>query len=84
MLEGPEEAVLALREALRQLLEREELAVVVDEAHDVGADAARGDDEALVIPVVERLAPGKVEEVRVAGAGDELDAHSASRVAEPH
>ena len=82
VLERSEEAVLPLRDALGQLLEGEELAVVVHEADDVGADAAGRDDEALVVPVVERLAPGEVEEVRVAGAGDQLDAHCVSRVAE--
>ena len=58
---------------LGQLLQRVDAAVVVDEAHDVAVDAAHDLDEALALPLRERLLPGQVEEVRMAGAREELE-----------
>ena len=74
--ERAEQPVLAPGELDRQLLERVQLrperAVVLDEANDVAVDPAHDLDEALVLPLGERLVPGQVEEVRVAGARDQL------------
>ena len=73
--ERAEQAVLAVRELVVDLLQRVERAVVLDEANDVPADSALDDREPLRLPLVERLVPGQVEEVRLAGPRDELDAH---------
>ena len=68
----PQEAVLAPGEPLRQLLERVDGAVVVDEPNDVAADPAHDLDEALVLPALERLLPRQVEEVRMPRAREQL------------
>ena len=74
--ERAQEPVLPPGQLDRQLLERvqlrPELAVVLDEANDVAVDPAHDLDEPRVLPLLERLVPGQVEEVRVAGAGDQL------------
>ena len=75
LCERAQQPVLALREARRQLLQRVERAVVVDEADDVPADAARDVDEPRRLPLLERLAPRQVEEVGMSGARDELERH---------
>ena len=77
-LEAAQQRPLAARRALGQLLQRVERAVVLDEAHDVAADAADQVDEPLRLPLLERLAPRQVEEVRMAGARDELEVAAAS------
>ena len=71
--ERPQQPVLAPRSPHRQLLERVEDAVVLDEAHDVARDAAHHVDEPLALPLLERQLPGQVEEVGVPRAGDELE-----------
>ena len=73
--ERAEQAVLAVRELVVDLLQRVERAVVLDEANDVPADPALDDREPLRLPLVERLVPGQVEEVRLARPRDELNAH---------
>ena len=60
--------------ARRQRLERIERLAVAHEAHDVAVDAARHLDDALALPLGERLAPGQVEEVGVARAHEHLEA----------
>ena len=72
--QAAQEPVLLARDVGRQLLERVDGAAVLDEAHDVTVDAALDLDEPLGLPLLERPFPGQVEEVRVAGAGDELQA----------
>jgi hypothetical protein len=49
-----EEPVLALREPLRELLQRVERPVIADEANDVPADPAHDLDEAVRFPLLER------------------------------
>ena len=66
-----QEPVLALGEALRQLLQRVVRPVQLDEADDVAADAAREVDEELRGPVLEREAPRKLEERALVGPRDE-------------
>ncbi len=72
-LEAPQQRPLAARRPLGQLLQRVERAVVLDEAHDVAADAADQVDEARRLPLLERLLPRQVEEARVARARDQLE-----------
>ena len=72
-LEAAQERPLAAGRTLGQLLQRVERAVVLDEAHDVAADAADQVDEPLRLPLLERLAPRQVEEVRMTGARDEVE-----------
>ena len=69
-----QQPVLVPREPRRQRLERVERLAVAHEAHDVAVDAARDLDEALALPLGERLAPGQIEEVRVARAHEHLEA----------
>jgi hypothetical protein len=71
LLEPPQEPVLALGEPRRQLLQREDVKLVLDEADDVAVDAALDLDDELGAPVGERGRPRQPEEVRVAGARDE-------------
>ena len=52
-----QQPVLVPRDARRQRLERVEHVAVADEAHDVAVDAARHLDDALALPLGERLAP---------------------------
>ena len=74
--ERPQQPVLAPRDRRRQLLERVDRrprrAVVLDEAHDVAVDAAHDLDEPVRRPLRQRLVPRQVEEVRMPGAGDQL------------
>ena len=59
LLEGPKQAVLAPGERLRNLLQRVQRAVVLDEAHDVPADATHDLDETLGRPVASGLSHGR-------------------------
>ena len=74
--ERAEQPVLALGQLDGQLLQRVELrpepALVLDEADDVPVDPAHDLDQPLVRPLLERLVPGQVEEVRMPGARDQL------------
>ena len=74
--EVAEEGVFVSREHARELLQRVEArterAFVLDEAHHVAMDAAHHLDEALRLPFRERLLPGQVEEVGMAGPRDQL------------
>ena len=72
-LEAAEQRPLTARGPFRQLLERVEVAVVLDEPHDVAADAADQVDEARRVPLLERRVPGQVEEARVPRARDQLE-----------
>ena len=72
--ERAEEPVLPARELGRQLLQRVDRAAVLDEADDVPVDAALDLDQPLRVPLFEGQTPGQVQEVRVAGARDELQA----------
>ena len=45
----------------------------LDEADDVAADAAREVDVQLRRPILERQAPGEIEEGALVGAGDETE-----------
>ena len=85
LAEPAEQPVLAPGEALRELLQRVDAPVVLDEAHDVPADAAGHLDEALVLPLLERLRPRQVQEVGMARAGDELqaDGHRGTQARRP-
>ena len=69
-----QQPVLVPRDARRQRLERVQRLAVADEAHDVAVDAARDLDEALALPLGQRLAPGQVEEVGIARAHEHLEA----------
>ena len=72
-LEAPQQRPLAPGRALGELLDGVERAVVFEEADDVAADPTDQRDEALRLPVLERGAPGQVEEARVARARDQLE-----------
>ena len=76
-LEPAQQRPLAPRRPLGQLLQRVEDAVVLDEPHDVAADAADQVDEARRVPLLERLVPGQVEEARMPRARDELEVRAA-------
>ncbi len=71
-LQAAEERPLAPGGALRQLLDRVQRAVVLDEANDMAADPAHHGDEPVRLPVFERRLPGQVEKARMARAGDQL------------
>ena len=70
--------ILALGERLGQLLERVQGAVVVHEAHNVAADAARDLHEARRLPACQRLGPRQVQEVGPRSAREHLEAHRSS------
>ena len=72
-LQAPQQRPLAPGRALGELLDGVERAVVFEEADDVAADPTDQRDEALRLPVLERGAPGQVEEARVARARDQLE-----------
>ena len=72
----PQQPVLAPGELVRQLLQRVDRPVVVDEAHDAAADPAHDAHEALGFPLLERVRPGQVEEVRMARSCLQLEARS--------
>ena len=63
--------VLALGDALRQLLQRVIRPVQVDEADDVAADAARDLDDEIVRPFLERQGPWEAEECALVRARDQ-------------
>jgi hypothetical protein len=64
-----QQVVFAVRVLVRQLLERVVRAVVLDEAHDVTADPRSTIARPLDVPLLERVVPRQVEEVRLAGRG---------------
>ena len=68
------------REPLRQLLERVEHAVVVDEPHDVAVEPPRDLDDPVRLPLLERLVPRQVAEVGLARARDELECDGVRRL----
>jgi hypothetical protein len=74
--EVAEQGVLVSREHARKLLQRVEAraerAFVLDEAHHVAVDPAYDLDQPRALPLLERPAPGEVEEVRVAGTRAQL------------
>jgi hypothetical protein len=76
LAERAQQPVLALRKARRQLLERVQRPLVVDEPHDMASEPTRDLDEPRRVPVLERLVPGQIEEIRVTGAGDEAEGHT--------
>jgi hypothetical protein len=75
--ERSQQPPLAPGEVGRQLLERverrPERAVVLDEAHDVAVDPAHDLDQALRLPLGQRLVPRQVEKVGMPRAGDQLE-----------
>ena len=85
VLQAQQQAVLPPRRAGVGLLERVDALVVGHEAHDVAGDAAGHPHDALGAPLGERLGPGQVEEVGVAGADRQLElaGHRASVAAPP-
>ena len=70
-----QQPVLALGKPGRQLLERVEDPVVVNEAHDVTADPARHFHDSRRAPLRQRLVPRQVQEVRPRLARQHLEAH---------
>jgi hypothetical protein len=68
-----EQAVLAVGERRRELLQRVERAVQPDEADDVAADPAQHLDDALGGPLLERHVPRQLEERRLIGARAEAE-----------
>ena len=77
--EGAQKAVLLAGEPHRQLLQRVEPAVVLDEAHHVAMDSRDHVDQALMRPALERALPGEVEEVGMARSREELEARGHAR-----
>ena len=71
--ELPQEPILAPCELVGKLLQRVDRAVVVDETNDVPADAAHDPYEPVGFPLLERLLPGQVEEIRMPGARLQLE-----------
>jgi len=69
-----QQPVLEPRDPRRQRFERVQALAVADEAHDMTVDAARDLHQAFVLPFVERLAPRQIQEVRVPGAHQHLEA----------
>jgi hypothetical protein len=81
LLERGEQAVLAPRERLRQLLEREQPPVERDELDDVAMDADRRVDERLRRPLLERQPPRQGEEGTLVAARDEPELRDLDRFA---
>jgi hypothetical protein len=71
LLERREQPVLAPRERLRQLLERVQPPVQLDEPDDVAADPAGRVDEAILRPRLERQRPRQREQRPLVAARDE-------------
>src|SRR6202007_281415 len=71
VLQRSQQPVLARGQRRRQLLQREQVAPELDEAHDVAPDAALDLDEAALGPVLERKAPRQPEEGRLFGASEQ-------------
>ncbi len=74
-LQLTEQAVLAQGGVLGDLLDREHRLAEADEPHDVPGDAAGQRDELVGGPLLERDAPGQVEQVGVARRGEHLQGH---------
>ncbi len=76
-VQAPQQRVLASCGPFGKLLERVQRTFVLDEAHDVPADAADQVDEALGLPLLERHVPRKVEKARMPRTDDELELRDA-------
>ncbi len=70
--ELPQQLVLAVRDRLADLLDRDHPPGEADEPHDVPRDAAGEGGERLRRPLLERDVPGQVEERRVGGRRGDL------------
>lgn len=70
--ELPEQLVLAVRDRLADLLDRDHPPGEADEPHDVPRDTAGEGGERLRRPLLERDVPGQVEERRVGGRRGDL------------
>ncbi len=79
--ERTQQSPLAVSRPRGQLLQCVQRPVVLDEPHDVPADAADQVDEPWRRPLLERRVPGQVEEARVTGTCDEFEARGHSTAA---
>ena len=71
-LESPEHLVFTVGQPSGQLLDHEHALVVDDEDHWMTMDPGRHLDQTLMDPVVDRLVPGEIEELRVARPDQEM------------